>query len=175
MAGSPKALHRGSTNRAVGVVRPGIIPAAMELAVLLSFTNKWDASHIPECRFVAVHDGKVVGLTALSKVSNRCVYGGVAEVSLYIAEDYRGKGVGRELLQHLIIESEKADFWMLQSGIMEDNTASISLHEKCGFRQVGFSAGICPGSIFFYHPRGVRCLKYNAAYRISGAEYGLER
>lgn len=100
--------------------------------------DEWDASHISECRFVAVHDGKVVGWTALSKVSSRCVYGGVAEVSIYIAEDYRGKGVGRELLQHLIIESEKADFWMLQSGIMEDNTASINLHEKCGFRQVGY-------------------------------------
>ena len=100
--------------------------------------HEWNAAHIQECRFVAVHDKKVVGWTALSKVSSRCVYGGVAEVSIYIAEDYRGKGVGRELLQHLIIESEKADFWMLQSGIMEDNSASISLHEKCGFRQVGY-------------------------------------
>ncbi len=100
--------------------------------------NEWDASHISECRFVAVHDGKVVGWTALSTVSSRCVYGGVAEVSLYIAKDYRGKGVGCKLLQYLIIESEKMDFWMLQSGIMEDNAASISLNEKCGFRQVGY-------------------------------------
>ena len=100
--------------------------------------HEWDAAHIQECRFVAVHDGKVVGWTTLSKVSSRCVYGGVAEVSIYIAEDYRGKSVGWKLMQHLIIESEKADFWMLQSGIMEDNSASISLHEKCGFRQVGY-------------------------------------
>lgn len=100
--------------------------------------KEWDAAHIQKCRFVAVYDGKVVGWTVLSTVSSRCVYGGVAEVSIYIAEDYRGKGVGRKLLQHLITESEKAGFWMLQSGIMEDNTASISLHEKCGFRQVGY-------------------------------------
>jgi phosphinothricin acetyltransferase len=100
--------------------------------------SEWDASHIKECRFVAVHDGKVVGWTALSKVSSRCVYGGVAEVSIYIAENYRGKGVGQKLLQHLITESEKAGFWMLQSGIMEDNINSIGLHKKCGFRQVGY-------------------------------------
>ena len=100
--------------------------------------DEWDAAHIRECRYVAVIDGEVVGWTALSKVSSRCVYGGVAEVSIYIAENYREEGIGRLLLQHLITESERADFWTLQSGIMEDNSASISLHEKCGFRQVGY-------------------------------------
>lgn len=100
--------------------------------------DEWNAAHILECRYVAVIDGEVVGWTALSKVSSRCVYGGVAEVSIYIAENYREEGIGRLLLQHLITESERADFWTLQSGIMEDNSASISLHKKCGFRQVGY-------------------------------------
>lgn len=99
---------------------------------------EWDASHIQKCRFVAVYDGKVVGWTALSKVSSRCVYGGVAEVSIYIAEDARGKGIGKQLLNQMILESEKAGFWLLQSGIMEDNEPSIQLHGKCGFRKVGY-------------------------------------
>lgn len=99
---------------------------------------EWDAAHITECRFVAETDERVAGWIALSKVSSRCVYGGVAEVSIYIAENYRDKGIGRQLLQHLIVESQKAGFWTLQSGIMEDNADSIRLHEKCGFRKVGY-------------------------------------
>lgn len=98
----------------------------------------WNAEHLPVCRFVAEADGKVTGWAALSGVSSRCVYRGVAEVSIYIAEEARGNGVGQKLLSYLIAESEKAGIWMLQSGIMEDNTASLRLHEKCGFRKVGY-------------------------------------
>lgn len=72
--------------------------------------NEWDAAHIQECRFVAVHDRKVVGWTALSKVSSRCVYGGVAEVSIYIAAEARGKRIGKQLLNQMILESEKLNF-----------------------------------------------------------------
>lgn len=100
--------------------------------------SEWDAAHIRECRFVALFDGKVAGWIALSKVSSRCVYGGVAEVSIYVAEKVRGMGIGKLLLNQLILESEKAGFWLLQSGIMEDNETSIGLHETCGFRKVGY-------------------------------------
>lgn len=100
--------------------------------------SEWNAAHIQECRLVAVLDEKVVGWIALSKVSSRCVYGGVAEVSIYIAEKARGMEIGKQLLNQLILESEKAGFWMLQSGIMADNEPSISLHETCGFRKVGY-------------------------------------
>lgn len=99
--------------------------------------SDWDASHIKECRFVAIDNNKIAGWVALSKVSSRCVYGGVAEVSIYIAQSSRGKSVGKSLLNHLVSESEKCGFWMLQSGIMEDNAASLALHDKCGFRKVG--------------------------------------
>lgn len=98
----------------------------------------WNASHLPVCRFVAIVDGKVAGWVTLSGVSRRCVYSGVAEVSVYIAESSRKNGAGKKLLDYLLDESEKAGFWTLQSGIMEDNIASIRLHEKCGFRQVGY-------------------------------------
>lgn len=98
----------------------------------------WDKSHLPNCR-IAVIDGKQMeGWAALSPVSSRCVYAGVAEVSIYIAENFRGKGVGKYLLLKLIEESEAAGLWTLQSGIFSDNTASIILHEQCGFRVIGY-------------------------------------
>lgn len=98
---------------------------------------EWDASHIPAPRLVATDGGRVLGWAALSAVSERCVYGGVAEVSVYVAADARGMGVGRALLRRLIEESETNGIWMLQAGIFPENTASIELHRKCGFREVG--------------------------------------
>jgi phosphinothricin acetyltransferase len=100
--------------------------------------EEWDCSHFKNCRLVIEDAGGVVGWSALSPVSSRCVYGGVAELSIYISENHRGKGFGKSLLTALAAESEKAGFWTLQSGIMQDNLASIRLHEKCGFRMVGY-------------------------------------
>lgn len=97
----------------------------------------WDARHLGSCRLVAVRDGAVQGWAALSPVSTRQVYRGVAEVSVYIAEHARGQKVGTELLEALIGESERNGIWTLQAGIFSDNTASIQLHAKLGFRVVG--------------------------------------
>ena len=100
--------------------------------------EQWDQSHISNCRYIAIYDNKVIGWIALSNVSSRCVYAGVAEVSIYIDADYQNKEVGTKLLQHMIVQSEAHGIWMLQSGIMQDNEASIRLHKKCGFREVGY-------------------------------------
>lgn len=98
----------------------------------------WDAGHMPTCRLVAVDDCQVVlGWAALSPVSGRCVYAGVAEVSVYVAAAARGGGVGRALLAALVAESEKHGLWTLQAGIFPQNTASVRLHEAAGFRVVG--------------------------------------
>ena len=99
----------------------------------------WDAGHLPTCRLVATDEatGAVLGWAALSPVSSRCVYGGVAEVSVYVAEAARGRGVGRTLLATLVTESEKNGLWTLQAGIFPENAASLRLHEAHGFRQVG--------------------------------------
>jgi phosphinothricin acetyltransferase len=86
---------------------------------------------------VAVSEGRVVGWAALSPVSDRCVYGGVAEVSIYVAEEARGSGVGSKLLQKLIAESEDHGIWTLQAGVFPENEPSTALHEKHGFRVVG--------------------------------------
>lgn len=98
----------------------------------------WNASHLKVCRFVAAIEGKVAGWVALTAVSSRCVYAGVAEVSVYIGESYRGTGAGKALLTEMIRRSEESGFWTLQSGIMQENVASVRLHESCGFRMVGY-------------------------------------
>lgn len=97
----------------------------------------WDKSHLPHSRLVALNEQEVAGWAALTPVSGRCVYRGVAEVSVYIGENFRGMGIGKLLLNELIQESEANGLWTLQAGIFKENTASLALHEKCGFRVVG--------------------------------------
>ncbi|HEX4521162.1 MAG TPA: GNAT family N-acetyltransferase [Gaiellaceae bacterium] len=97
----------------------------------------WDAAHLPELRLVALVDREVAGWSALSPVSGRCVYAGVAEESVYVAESARGRGIGRALLEELIRRSEDAGIWTIQTGIFPENTASLALHERVGFRVVG--------------------------------------
>ena len=100
--------------------------------------EKWNDGHLPFGRIIAVEDNNYLGWAALSPVSSRCVYGGVAEVSVYVAEAARGKGAGAFLLKNLIEISEANNIWTLQSGIFRDNVASHKLHIKCGFREVGY-------------------------------------
>ena len=89
----------------------------------------WDRSHRADCRFVALSaSGEVLGWAALSKVSDRCVYGGVAEVSVYVAASARGQGLGTRLLERLIGASETAGLWTLQAGIFPENVSSIAIH-----------------------------------------------
>jgi phosphinothricin acetyltransferase len=98
---------------------------------------RWDASHLVDQRLVALNGSEVVGWAALSGVSDRCVYGGVAEGSVYVAAGQRGRGIGRALLQELILRSEAAGIWTIQTGIFPENEASLRLHEAVGFRRVG--------------------------------------
>jgi phosphinothricin acetyltransferase len=98
----------------------------------------FDKSRLPQHRLVAVGDGdEILGWVAVRQVSPRPVYTGVVEHSLYIAAGARGQGVGKALLQALINSTEAAGIWTLQSGVFPENTASLALHEKCGFRVVG--------------------------------------
>ena len=99
--------------------------------------ESWDAAHREDCRFVARDGSAVVGWAALSRISDRCAYGGVAEVSVYVADAARGRGVGRALLAELVKASEEAGLWTLQAGIFPENAASLAIHHGCGFRTVG--------------------------------------
>ena len=97
----------------------------------------WDTGHLQFARLVTRDGEKVIGWAALSPVSKRNVYRGVAELTVYVTEGARGQGVGRALLEALIQESEKNGIWTLQGSIFPENTASIKLHLACGFREVG--------------------------------------
>jgi L-amino acid N-acyltransferase YncA len=99
--------------------------------------ERWVATHPPEHRFVAVCDGAVVGWVAASPVSDRCVYAGVLEHSVYVDARMRVQGIGRRLLETLIEHADAAGIWTIQSGIFPENVASVELHQRCGFRVVG--------------------------------------
>ena len=97
----------------------------------------WDAAHLPDHRLVAEVDGTVVGWTAVSPVSGRCVYAGVVEDSVYVAESARGRGVGRRLLAALVGSTEAGGIWTIQTGIFPENESSLALHRAAGFRVLG--------------------------------------
>ena len=100
--------------------------------------DEWDRSHLQHSRLIARgDDGRAAGWAALSPISDRCAYGGVAETSVYVGADSRGLGLGKSLLEGLVRESEAAGVWTLQAGMFARNPASIALHETCGFRVVG--------------------------------------
>jgi L-amino acid N-acyltransferase YncA len=100
----------------------------------------WDhfaASRLPDQCYVAVEGGRVLGWVGATAVSDRCVYAGVAEHSVYVAKQARGQGIGLKLLEALIRSTEAAGIWTIQSGIFPENHASLRLHERAGFRVVG--------------------------------------
>jgi phosphinothricin acetyltransferase len=101
--------------------------------------DHFDRSHRRDCRLVARLEpgGPAIGWVALTAYSARRVYSGVVWESVYVAADERGHGVGRALLEALIPASEAAGFWTLLAGVMTENAASLSLHERCGFERVG--------------------------------------
>ena len=120
-----------------GIYREGIATGNATFESELPDWEKWDNNHRKDCRLIARKEEQVLGWAALSPVSGRRVYAGVAEVSVYVAAAARGSGVGKSLLQTLIAESELHGLWTLQAGVFRENAASIALHKSCGFREVG--------------------------------------
>ncbi|WP_130892077.1 N-acetyltransferase family protein [Fusobacterium varium] len=101
--------------------------------------KSWESSHLKACRFILCHNsGSVVGWAALSPTSSRIDYCGVTEVSIYIDKAHQGKKLGEFLLNKIKDEAEKNGIWTLQSSIFQANKASLKLHKKCGFREVGY-------------------------------------
>jgi L-amino acid N-acyltransferase YncA len=98
---------------------------------------EWSEAHLPECRLVARGEGILLGWAALSPVSRRQCYSGVAEVSIYVLGAARGRGIGTALLEELITESEACGFWTLQGARFPENDASLRLLARCGFREIG--------------------------------------
>jgi len=120
------------------IYRQGIETGNATFQQTIPTWDEWNNAHAVNCRLVAEVGNEIAGWAALSSVSARAVYSGVAEVSVYIGNNYKGRHVGTLLLQSLISESERNGYWTLQSGIFPENTASISLHKKTGFREIGY-------------------------------------
>jgi phosphinothricin acetyltransferase len=99
--------------------------------------EQWDGARLPACRLVARDSDGILGWAALSPVSGRRVYRGVAEASVYVAQRGRGRGIGRTLLAALIEAAEASGIWTLEAKVFPENAASLALCEKCGFRRIG--------------------------------------
>lgn len=100
--------------------------------------TEWNEGHVKNCRFVFEEEGKVVGWIALSPSSSRCAYKGCVEMSVYVDRNYRGHGIGTALVNTIIREAEQCGYWSIYSAIFSINKASIALHKKCGFREIGY-------------------------------------
>jgi len=134
---SVRRLTDGDAEAVLAMYEEGIATGNATFETVVPPRPDWNATHLAEHRFVACTPNHVVGWTALSPVSDRCVYSGVAENSVYVAAQARGYGVGRFLLETLVRGSEESGTWTLQTGIFRENTASIRLHQSCRFRVVG--------------------------------------
>jgi L-amino acid N-acyltransferase YncA len=99
--------------------------------------EEWNEAHAINPRLVAIENDEVLGWAAITPVSGRCVYAGVGEISVYVSEKARGRGLGKQLLNALITESEKENYWTLQAGIFPENVSSLAIHKACGFRIIG--------------------------------------
>ena len=132
-----RPVHEDDADAVLAIYAEGIEDRLATFETQCPDWEEWDQAHLQECRLVAESDGMVVGWAALSSVSRRACYRGVAEISVYVARAARGRGVGRALLEALVRESERAGFWTLQGTTLEDNAASLRVQEACGFRVVG--------------------------------------
>jgi phosphinothricin acetyltransferase len=142
-------MARASTTVAIAALRPehwpevariyadGIATGDATFETEVPSWERWDAAHLAAHRFVALSDGRVLGWVAVGAVSDRCVYDGVVENSVYVASEARGRGVGRALLERLVASTEAGGIWTIQTGIFPENTASLRVHERVGFRVVG--------------------------------------
>lgn len=119
------------------IYRQGITTGQATFETEVPDWDGWNAAHLPFARLAAIAAGEIAGWAALAPVSSRTVYAGVAEVSVYVAEGWRGRGLGATLLRRLVAESEAHGIWTLQAGIFPENSASIALHLREGFREVG--------------------------------------
>jgi L-amino acid N-acyltransferase YncA len=120
-----------------GIFEEGIRTGNATFETTTPTWEAWDAGHLADHRLVVTLDGDVVGWAALSAVSDRACYSGVAEHSIYVAERVRGLGFGRQLLAALVAAADAGGIWTLQSGVFPENEASLALHLSLGFRVVG--------------------------------------
>ncbi len=130
-------MRPGDWPEVAAIYEAGIATANATFETAVPSWEAWEAAHLAEHRLVAVEDECIVGWAALSPVSDRCCYAGVAENSVYVASSAQGRGIGRALLEQLVADAERDGIWTIQTGIFPENEASVRLHVACGFRVVG--------------------------------------
>jgi L-amino acid N-acyltransferase YncA len=130
-------LKKNHFTAVANIYSEGLATGIATFETIVPTWEEWDEKFLNLCRFVAIINSEVVAWCALSAISKREVYKGVAEDTVYVTSQFQGKGIGKILLKHLVLESEKSGFWTLQAGIFSENKSSIALHKQCGFRVVG--------------------------------------
>ncbi|WP_394694443.1 GNAT family N-acetyltransferase [Hyphobacterium sp.] len=130
-------MRAGDADSVLTIYREGIATGHATFETEPPDWAGFDAKRLKSPRLVSEIDGSIVGWAAASSVSDRCVYGGVAEGTVYVSASARGQGVGKALLLAFIEAAEATGIWTLNAGIFVENTASIRLHEACGYRMVG--------------------------------------
>lgn len=133
-----EAILEGHFDAVMEIYSQGIATKNATFETSCPTWSQWHDSHLPFGRWILWVDDKLAGWSALSPHSSRCVYQGVAELSIYMSEEFQGKGYGKKLLLHSIEDSEKKGIWTLKAGIFPENIGSIKLHESCGFRLIGY-------------------------------------
>lgn len=132
-----RKMTKDDWRQVAGIYKEGIDTGNATFQQEVPTWADWDSSHLKSCRLIAEAHHQIAGWAALSAVSKRKVYSGVAEVSIYISSNYRERGIGTKLLESLISASEKENIWTLQAGIFPENASSLKIHLKLGFRRVG--------------------------------------
>jgi L-amino acid N-acyltransferase YncA len=130
-------MTNADAQEVLAIYDEGITGRQATFETIVPSWEQWDAAHVPECRFVAKSNGTVLGWAALSRTPSRQCYAGVAEASVYVRSTARRQGVGRALLEKIVVESESAGFWTLQGSTFPENKASLKLQAQCGFREIG--------------------------------------
>ena len=131
------AMSAADWERVAAIYAQGIATGVATFETETPTWEEWNATHLSLGRIVARSDGDVVGWAALAPVSRRTCYRGVAEVSVYVASDARGQGVGTALMKRLADDATAGGIWTLQATVFPENDASLALHQRVGFRVVG--------------------------------------
>ncbi|MEU0163303.1 N-acetyltransferase family protein [Streptomyces sp. NPDC006261] len=131
-------LSAGHADQVIAIYQAGVDEGNATFETVAPTWEQFDAAKLPEHRFAALDEGgRVLGWVAATKVSDRCAYAGVVEHSVYVHPDARGRGIASALLRALVASTEAAGIWTIQSGIFPENSASLAVHARAGFRVIG--------------------------------------
>jgi L-amino acid N-acyltransferase YncA len=132
-----RKMHPGDSQRVLEIYKMGLETRNSTFETAAPSWQEWDSKHLNHSRFVSEQDGIITGWAALAPFSTRDVYRGVAELSIYVAADFRGRGIGSALMEEIVISSETNGIWTLVSSVFPENESTLRLHKKFGFREIG--------------------------------------